>query len=261
MSDMPTSPVSDPEIEATFGDGPGTDALAAPAPTMVEEWRRLGAFLRRPTLDVQTQDGSPLLVLARIFTLDMAIMVALVTIAGAVIALGIELPETALAGMEFTPGLIALVVFGAPVLEEVVFRSWLSGRPGQLLALLSLVVAFGLIGAFAGDGSLMALPFLAGGLLGAVASLVLLRDRPPLRWFAWAFPLLFWLSTLAFALVHLANFKEGGAVLLALVLPQFVLGALLGYVRVRIGLWAAIVLHSAHNATAITIAALATSAA
>ena len=81
-----------------------------------------------------------------------------------------------------------------------------------------------------------------------------------MRWFAKAFPVFFWLSVLSFALVHLANFEEGGAVLFVLVLPQFVLGTMLGYVRTRVGLWAAIALHAAHNATALGIASLAMTA-
>ena len=62
---------------------------------------------------------------------------------------------------------------------------------------------------------------------------------------------IFWLTVLMFGSL---------AILLPLVLPQFILGMLLGYVRVRIGLWSAILLHAAHNATALSIAALATGA-
>lgn len=260
---MPTSPVNTPEIEATFGDGPPADASAAPAPTMLGEWRRLGAFLKRPTLDVRAQDGSPLTVLARIFALDLAIMFALITVAGIVVALGVELPETALANMEFTPTLIALVVLGAPALEELVFRGWLPGRPSQLLLIGGLIGAAILMGM--GASSTDPLPILQIAAVGVVLvaivlAIVLIRRATP-KIYARAFPVFFWLSTLAFALVHLANFEEGGALLLALILPQFVLGALLGYIRVRIGLWAAIVMHSVHNATAIGIAALASSAA
>ena len=77
-------------------------------------------------------------------------------------------------------------------------------------------------------------------------------------WFSKTFPFFFWFSTLAFALVHLWNFEEGSlAVLLPLVLPQFILGSMLGYIRVRFALWAAILLHAAHNATALSLAALA----
>jgi hypothetical protein len=99
----------------------------------------------------------------------------------------------------------------------------------------------------------------AGGLIAAVLALILLRGRPPMRWFARAFPFFFWASTLGFALIHLLNYTEGALVVtLVLVLPQFVLGALLGYVRVHFGLIAAIALHAAHNFTLFGFAALST---
>ena len=85
------------------------------------------------------------------------------------------------------------------------------------------------------------------------------RHRPAMRWFAGLFPLFYWLSTLAFACVHLFNFEEGALfVLLPLVLPQFVLGALLGYMRVTYGLGTSIALHALHNGTAMALVALAT---
>lgn len=266
MIDMTTSPVTPsandtpttPEIEAVFGDGPPIEVRAAPAASIVAEWRRLGAFLRRPSLDVGEQSASPFTVLARIYALDMGIMFALILLAGAVIAMGVELPETALAGMEFTLSIVLLVILVAPVMEELVFRSWLGGKPGPIIALLSFGGGVAVFGSLGTDGSLVGALFLITGIAGAIAALVIFRNRPAMGWFARAFPAFFWLSTLAFALIHLANFDEGALVmLLPLVLPQFVLGGLLGYVRVRIGLWAAILLHAAHNATAFGIAALA----
>lgn len=257
MNDMPTSPVNTPEIDAVFGDGPSALSHAAPASTMVAEWRRLGAFLRRPTLDVSTQNGAPLTVIARIYALDMAIMFVLVMAASIAVALGVYLPETALAGIEFTPMVIALVVIGAPVFEELVFRSWLSGKLAHILALVAIGLGFAGFGLTHASGVLIGVGAMVAGFVAAGAALFLLRNRPPMRWFAAIFPVFFWIATLTFALVHLLNFEEGGWTLLPLVLPQFVLGALVAYLRVRIGLWAAIALHAAHNASALAIAALA----
>jgi hypothetical protein len=65
--------------------------------------------------------------------------------------------------------------------------------------------------------------------------------RRHFRWF-------YFLSTLAFASVHLTNFTEGNAlILLPLTLPQLLLGLILGYARVQFGLWADVLLHAAHN--------------
>ncbi len=257
---MTTSPQNTAEIEAVFGDAPPDAQAVVAAPTTAGEWRRFGAFLKRPTLDDSGQAAQPIKVLLRIYALDMAIMLVLISCAAIAIALGVELPETALAGMEFTPMLIALVVIGAPVMEELIFRSWLSGKPAQVLAWFAVVLAFGAVSIFGNEGTVPPWPFLLAGLLGVVLSLALLWRKPAWGWFAEAFPVFFWLSVLSFALVHLANFEEGGAVLFALVLPQFVLGTMLGYVRTRIGLWAAIALHAAHNATALTIASMAMTA-
>jgi len=269
MSDMTTTPVSGSasgpitadRIETTFGDGSVADAHSAPAKSITDEWRRFGAFLRRPNLNVHAQNGSAFKVLARIYALDIAIMAVLVGVASALVAMGVYIPETALASMEITWQIVLLVVVGAPVMEELVFRSWLGGKPGPILALLLLGaggLGFALVQASSpAYGSVLAIV----GILGAGFALLHLRNRPAMGWFSRAFPLFFWLSTVAFALVHLANFEEGSlAVLLPLVLPQFMLGMMLGYVRVRFALWAAILLHAAHNATAISLAALATQA-
>ncbi|KEO89791.1 hypothetical protein EH31_11605 [Erythrobacter longus] len=262
MSDMTTTPNSEPispsEIEATFGGAERDLALFAPASSIIGEWRRFGAFLKRPSLDVGVQNEGAPTVLARIFALDMAAMFVLIGLASALIAAGVYIPETALAGMEFTPGIIFAVVVGAPVMEEIVFRGWLSGKPGPIAALM--LIAAGASGALFLHTSAPAVGALIGlaAIIAALAALFILRARPAMDWFARGFPVFFWLATISFALVHLANFDEGSlAILLPLVLPQFILGAMLGYVRVRFALWAAIALHAAHNATAITIAAIA----
>lgn len=263
---MPTSPVNSPispaQIEAVFGDEPEALEANTPAATMLAEWRRFGAFLKRPTLDVAQQDTAPLKVLARIYVLDLLAMCALVLAAAAAVAAGLYLPETAIAGMEFTPTLILAVVIGAPVFEELVFRSWLSGKPGHILALLA--VAAGAVGFGAAHvfSPIAGIVVLAVCLIGAGAALIGLYRRPAMGWFARFFPGFFWFATASFALVHLANFDSGDtwgslAILLPLVLPQFLLGTMVGYMRVRIGLWAAIMLHAAHNATAVSLAAMA----
>ena len=87
-----------------------------------------------------------------------------------------------------------------------------------------------------------------------VAALYTCVEERPFRWFAAAFPVVFWLVTLAFALVHLANYTDGTLlILLPLVIPQFIAGALFGYARVHYGLWAAMLLHAMHNGTAVAL--------
>jgi membrane protease YdiL (CAAX protease family) len=195
--------------------------------------------------------------LGRIYVLDLLAMLALVLLASVAVAAGMYIPAPAIAGIEFDALVILGVIAVAPVLEELVFRSWLSGRPGHGLAVLALA-AGGIGFALLHTGAMVvSLAVLAAGLLTAIAAPVVLRGAPPMRWFAHGFAVFYWLSVLAFALVHLTNFSSGTIlVLLPLVLPQFVLGILLGYVRVRIGLWGAMLLHGLHNASALALAGM-----
>ena len=251
---MPTTPTTPPDSAIAHGIGP--------APSLVQEWRRLAQFLRFPVLPDDQGAKSPLTMIGRIFALDLIVMVALVAMAGIAVGLGVDLPETALAGFEFTPLLVFMVIVGAPVFEELAFRGWLSGKPGPLAA--TLIVATGLIATTQTDllrseaeVNLKALTAAVVTIGAAITALVVLRGRPAPRWFERGFPLFYWLSAIAFALIHVANFGDAPLVMvLPLVLPQFVIGLLLGYLRVQIGLWAAIVLHMAHNASMLTLASL-----
>ncbi|MFU7527356.1 type II CAAX prenyl endopeptidase Rce1 family protein [Qipengyuania sp. ASV99] len=228
---------------------------------MVDEWRKAAAFMRHPSLEETERLDRPLTLLARIFALDMIVMLGLITAASIAVAFGVYLPKTALAGMEFTSIIILGVVVAAPVFEELLFRSWLSGRLAHIAALVAALVGLG--GAILTHASapIVAAILAIVGLIVAFCALVSLNKRPPMRWFVRAYPGIFWFAALSFALVHLFNFDalsdwRSLAILLPLVLPQFVLGALLGYVRVQVGLWAAMLLHAAHNSVAVSLAAL-----
>lgn len=227
------------------------------------EWAQYLAFLKRPKLPPMASGigTGNLMAVLRMLALDIGIMLVLVSIAIAVMAIGFELPETALAKLEITPGLLALIVIGAPIGEEIVFRSWLSGRPGHVLAAIISVVGglvLAVVGAEASSKSLGPI-VLVVTLIAAILAIVLLRKRPAMRWFAWAFPFFFYASTIGFSLMHLANFEAGDMhVLLPLVLPQLILGSMLGYLRVNYGLWANILLHALHNSLAIGVVLLAT---
>lgn len=250
MSDIPTSPL-------TTAETPLPSSIGAPA-TLMDEWRRLGSFLKQPQLETKVAQSSAFKLITRIYLLDMLAMFALVIAASIAVAMGVYLPKTAIAGMEFTPTLILAVIIGAPLLEEVAFRSWLSGEPAHIAALLLLGMGMAAAGILHVVSPLAGAGAMTLGTALAVGALVIWRTRPAMDWFTRAFPLFFWFSALAFALIHIFNFDEGAWwMLLPLVLPQFVLGSLAGYVRVRVGLWGAILLHAMHNASALGIAALA----
>lgn len=64
------------------------------------------------------------------------------------------------------------------------------------------------------------------------------------------FPLAFYLSCLLFGMVHLGNFEEGASLLWwapLLIAPQALMGFFLGYLRVKLGLHYAILMHMSHN--------------
>ena len=64
------------------------------------------------------------------------------------------------------------------------------------------------------------------------------------------FPIAFYFSCVAFGMVHLSNFENGASLLLwapLLVAPQIIMGFFLGFLRVKLGLFYAILMHAGHN--------------
>lgn len=252
----------------------GTTSLA-PANSTRGEWSQFAAFLKRPVLPARAPMPrlASLAAVLRLFVLDVLVMAALLAVAGAVMSSGIEVPKTALADMEIGADIALAVIFFAPLAEEFAFRGWLSGRPGHVLAvLLGSLVALGttvlLFATATGPAESMgaigpaALKGGAAGLVVAGLTVFLLRHRDAMGWFQRLFPLLFWLSAVGFASVHLFNFKsEEMMMALPLVLPQFVTGTILGYLRVNYGLWASVLLHALHNGAFIGLVLLAGSSA
>lgn len=69
------------------------------------------------------------------------------------------------------------------------------------------------------------------------------KDKPYFKY-------VFYGLTLIFGFYHITNFETTTTILLLsplLVAPQISVGALLGFIRVRLGLWWAILLHAAYN--------------
>ncbi|VCU68836.1 CAAX amino terminal protease self- immunity [Pigmentiphaga humi] len=139
-------------------------------------------------------------------------------------------------------------VVWAPVLEEMLFRFGLR-RPAAALWLLPILIAamFMRPGLAAGASIAFACAAVAGVLAWR-------RQRWPwsvLRRYRSLFPWTFHLVTLAFAFLHLANFRlgeSGWLILPLLVLPQWASGLVLGWMRVRFGILASIALHAMFNA-------------
>ena len=241
-------------VSANSRKGAASSTLSGPlAP---ERFSTLTAFLKRPRLP-ERATGFGLVGLkgvARLYLVDVLAMCALAVVALAVLAMGVEFPENQLDGIELTPGWIATIVIGAPIFEELLFRSWLSGRPGHVGGALALGAGVAGGGLLAESSFAVGIGALAVGVILAAALIFTLRRRGPMRWFAFLFPAIFWLVTAAFAAVHMFNYTEGTWwVLLPLVVPQFIAGALFGYARVQYGLWAAVLLHALHNGSAVLL--------
>ena len=145
----------------------------------------------------------------------------------------------------FSLMMIALIVLAAPLGEEIMFRGWLSGRPGHVLAILILAAGGGV--AALGDGSTLSAIGATAAVLLAPIALFVFRKRRAMGWIQRHFRWFFWASVLAFAAVHLGNYAETGPALLPLVVPQAVLATFLGYLRVNHGLWSCVLMHMLHN--------------
>jgi membrane protease YdiL (CAAX protease family) len=141
----------------------------------------------------------------------------------------------------------------APVLEELLFRGWLTGRVAALrfatcgfLAMALMLTGVGLVPEHAR----------AFGLAGAGAAMVGLvhwgltrtRDRAVPGAFIRHFGVIVWAQALLFGLIHLGNFAAITSPLgVLVVLPQVTGGLLLAYIRTRAGLAAAIAYHAGYN--------------
>lgn len=149
-----------------------------------------------------------------------------------------------------------MAILWAPLVEEMVFRYGLR-RPRQALWVCPAMLAPLLWGV---HGWTIACVAVVIGL----ACLPLRRGRIKRvgwqmdwrRYYRWRFPWVFHLSALVFACIHLNNFRLADTaywLLPLLVLPQWSAGLVVGWMRVRRGIGAAILLHGVFNAGPILI--------
>lgn len=142
----------------------------------------------------------------------------------------------------------------APVLEELVFRGWMTGRIAALRFALYGFAALLMFGVSLVVPPEYALPAAWCGVGFAFAGLVHWglthrRDTAVPVWFTRHFAWFVWGSTVLFGLIHLGNYTPIQHPLgLLIVLPHTIGGLLLAYVRTRLGLGAAMAHHAAYNA-------------
>lgn len=150
--------------------------------------------------------------------------------------------------------LLPITIVTAPVLEEMIFRGWQSGRPRALWLLACFVALAALVMLARGVA-----PFVLLGALVALAAAALggwlwLRRKQAPVLFRTAYPAIFWVAALLFAGIHLMNYPTASALSLPMVLPQLWAAMMLGFTRQRLGLPAAILQHAAANGASMALA-------
>ncbi|WP_411291115.1 type II CAAX prenyl endopeptidase Rce1 family protein [Sphingorhabdus sp.] len=230
--------------------------------------------MRRPTIGAADTKWSPLIwrqiLLLFLFNLLLFIPLIFFNISYEELLIAFELDVPEHNGFDnydslWTFWLAAGIV--APIVEELIFRGWLRGTPRQISMLVSIVAAVILLVVFAEpirDLPLSARRFLLFAILAGIVGLYLeifFRTRAnakPIWFFERYFPFIFWTVAAVFGLLHMTNY-EGGALLttVPMVLPQLLAGPLLAFARLRFGLRASILLHSALNSSVVLIAAIA----
>jgi len=186
-------------------------------------WQDLVAFVKNPRLDPLPGHflEQPQKVFPYLLVLDFLLMIPLMGIMGAT---GVEDTDHKLNDMLDNPAMLVLMaVVLAPILEELFFR-FPMGNWWKWPALLLGEEAF-------------------------------YYEWRLVTWCKANFKTIFWVFTIVFAGVHFANFASTVPIYLApiLVLPQFVLGIILGYIRVGWGTRYSILFHAIHNGIPISL--------
>ena len=235
-----------------------TTSRAAPGrlirfvPSMWIEWAR---FVRRPRLPTAREafGGRAMAevgqLLALVIAFDFALVVGLSWLST---KLGVKTPEFEEL-RKFGPMVTLLVgALALPIVEEIVFRGWLSGRRRVLVAvavLVGFIASLAMARLIVGPAPFktMAALLLAWLVVGPMLIWKSKGDTP--GWFVRGFPLLYFASALLFGLAHISNYDLSRPwVLLPFVVPQTIAGLIFGFARVRYGMWANIALHGLSNA-------------
>lgn len=229
-------------------------------------WRDFATFMLRPTLDLG--DAKPVsrtatTVWLLVFSLGATALFAL--LAMPLVLLSSAAPGDALQTVLDRPSvemILAIVVLG-PLVEEGMFRGWLTGTlPAIAASVFFLTAWFGGSWLMADQlpraASLAALSVLgAAGLLALVAADRKAKRSVPPGWYRAIFPLLFWAQGLAFGGLHIANLSSGSAILPWLMAASLAMcGWLWGYARIKLGFGTACLLHMTYNIPA-AVAAMA----
>lgn len=235
----------------------------------VQIFPELWSFVKRPSIGEADTKWTPLIwrQLFMLFLFDLVLIVPMVMYGlgyeELLTALGTEKPEHhGFDEYESLWTLFLIVGIVAPLVEEPLFRGWLQGTPRQLMLLTLPVVAFLLLFLL---GSADDLPSSVVRLLTVASFMAFVgacleifhRTRPDdatVSLFGKYFSLLFWTSALLFGFIHMTNYEGGSLWTIApMVLPQLLIGPVWAFARLRFGLRASILLHSASNSSLVLL--------
>jgi hypothetical protein len=254
-----------------------------PAPRFSDTVRHVVHFLRHPRLPEVSADkpeqetaadmradkvtdvpvAEPLRIFIHLLGLSLLLGLGVVMLMGALQKAGLipDLPhamEDVMKSYSFAlVFLLAAIVM--PALEEFAFRLWLVFNPLYFLISLWLVAMFLHSTLIQVGGTYLGYGILA---LATLLTIWLLAFKEPaqralqtlyLQQYGWVF----YGATALFALLHLINFSPDLQILMLapiLVLPQLLLGFVLGYIRIRLGMTWAIALHGLYNALILLVA-------
>jgi membrane protease YdiL (CAAX protease family) len=234
---------------------PYAPITALPAMALRDRLTDAVSFIARPTHYPLRHAWSRVLLiaLAAVFVLDLATDWLVWALIDTWDQTGGFLPNPVETDMSFAEDVFTSLLI-APLIEEALYRGWLSGRIAALRFAVFGFVAEGcfIASLFVDEAWAQPLAMIGAGiaLIGFVQWLSTRhRDTAIPAWFTRNFHWLVWGSCAVFALAHLGNSEPLTHPLGALVVaPQLIGGLFLAYVRTRLGLRAAIAHHAAYNA-------------
>lgn len=231
-------------------------------------FRDMARYVRRPHFIARPMPFGlhTLSALLKLLVFAVLMLPVLGLVMGVLVAVsGVSLPDPSddFQDMMKQSNFIFLAAIVAPLVEEGLFRSWLGKRWGVLLIAPLLLGGIVLWMTFKpsadapSEFSLLMIILMLGSFAVYIMRYLKLRREDAVLEAALAkvFPFAFWGTSLAFGAMHLANYEDGsmGLLLPVLVMPQFMIGVMLGYIRMRFGLLAAMVFHGAYNGLVVTV--------
>lgn len=217
--------------------------------------RDIVAFIAHPRLPAERMGWSRLMVflLIAVITLDLAIDTGIRFLFDHVDHSMWDMPEPVTFDYDLVGDVLSLLIL-SPIIEEALFRGWLSGHKASLRFAGWGLLAYGLIlvseSRLVADFYLVPVALAIGvaGLAFGQWAYTRTRDTQVPAWFASNFHWLVWGSSLAFGALHLVNYDRLDSPLdLLIIAPVALGGLLLAYSRTHFGLRAAVLHHAAYN--------------